>query len=287
MDAKRLNALVHDREAAAYDDRFLIRYDGRIGAEVARELARVVGGPVRAGRALDLAAGTGYVAVGMAAAGLADQVHASDLSHGMLLRLRANAARAGVRVRAVLADAERLPYDDGSFDLVVARGALHHLPSPVDALREVRRVLAPGGTAVVLAEPTGPGERQVAALVGTLWRAVEAWRRLRGRSRDAERERWEMASMAANLHTFSPGDLERLARAAGFAEVRARTASWAWVLVLGVNYYLVGEFEALARSPLVRAGARLVADAAAAFDRVVADRAFPPSWRHTVQAVLR
>jgi len=287
MDAKELNALVHDREAAFYDDRFLIEYDGRIGRDVDRDLRRVMGEPVRAGRALDLACGTGYAAIGLAAAGLATEVHATDLSVKMLQRCRANAKAAGVEVRLALADAERLPYTDASFDLIVARGALHHVPSPLDALREVRRVLSPGGAAVVLAEPTAPGERQVAAVVGTAYRAVEAWRKLRRRPKDLEHERWEMASIAANLHTFTPGEIELLAREAGFSEVRAGTASWAWVLTLGLNYYFVGESERVANSGLARSVGRRLAEAAATFDRAVADRVFPARWRHTVQAVLR
>jgi len=287
MDAKELNAIVHDREAAFYDDRFLISYDGRIGRDVERDLRRVTGGPVRARRALDLACGTGYAAIGLAAAGLAADVHASDLSVRMLERCRDNARACGANVRIALSDAERLPYADDSFDLVVARGALHHVPSPGDALREIRRVLEPGGVAVVLAEPTEPGEKQVAAVVGAAYRAVDAWRRLRRRPRDLEHEQWEMASIAANLHTFSPSDIERLAREAGFAEVSVGTASWAWVLTLGLNYYFVGESERLASSRIARAAGRRLAEAAGAFDRAIADRFFPQGWRHTIQAVLR
>jgi len=287
MDAKELNAIVHDREAAFYDDRFLIEYDDRIGRDVDRDLRRVIGETVRARRALDLACGTGYAAIGLAVARLADEVHASDLSAGMIERSKDNAAGAGVDVRLALADAERLPYADDSFDLVVARGALHHVPSPLECLREVRRVLEPGGVAVVLAEPTASGERQVGAVVGTAYRAVEAWRKARRRPKDLEHEKWEMASIAANLHTFTPGEIELLAREAGFDDVRAGTASWAWVLTLGLNYYFVGESKLIANSRIARDVSRRLAEVAATFDRAVADRVFPVGWRHTVQAVLR
>lgn len=89
--------------------------------------------------------------------------------------------------------------------------------------------------------------------------------------------------MAANLHTFSPADIEVLAEKAGFTDIEVRTASLVWILSLGINYYLVGEFPALAHNPLARAAAR----AAARFDHLVTDRFAPPSWRHTIQAVLR
>ena len=131
------------------------------------------------------------------------------------------------------------------------------------------------------------GERQVAAVVGTAYRALEAWRKVRRRPRDLEHEQWEMASIAANLHTFTPDDIERLAREAGFEHVDAGTASWAWVLTLGLNYYFVGESQLIANSRVARGVGRRLAEAAAAFDRTIADRYFPPGWRHTVQAVLR
>ena len=84
MDPKELNAIVHDREAAFYDERFLISFEGRIGRDVARDLSRVAGAPPRARRALDLACGTGYGAIGLAVSGLADEVHATDLSQRMV-----------------------------------------------------------------------------------------------------------------------------------------------------------------------------------------------------------
>jgi ubiquinone/menaquinone biosynthesis C-methylase UbiE len=287
MDPKTLNALVHDREAAFYDDRFLIDYTPKIAREVTRELARVLGDVPRARKALDVACGTGYLAIGIAAAGLAAEVHATDLSPKMIERTTANARAANAEVVATLADGERLPYADASFDLVVARGALHHLPDPLAGLQEMRRVLAPGGSVLVMAEPTPNGERQVGAIVGVAVRALETARRIARRPADMERRHWELASIAANLHTFEPDDIAQLAVKAGFEDVTVTTAWWAWILALGVNYYLAGEFERAGRQPLVRRLARAGVDAAAAFDRTIGDRVVPGRFRHTVQAVLR
>lgn len=287
MDPKTLNALVHDREAGFYDDRFLIDFDHRIGRDVRRDLRPLLGELPRAVRALDVACGTGYAAIGLAAAGIADETHGCDLSAQMIGRTARNAAIAGTTVHLARADAEILPYADDAFDLVIARGALHHVPEPLVALAEIRRVLAPGGTAVVLAEPTPGGERQTAAVVGTLVRIVEGARRLARRPTDPVRRHWELASIAANLHTFEPEDIATLAEKAGFEDIQVGTTSWAWILALGINYYLVGEFEGLAHIGLVRRAARAGGDLAAAFDRAIADRAVPARWRHTVQAVLR
>jgi ubiquinone/menaquinone biosynthesis C-methylase UbiE len=289
MDPKDLNALVHDREAAFYDDRFLIDY-GRIGPDVRRDLRDILGREARARRALDVACGTGYAAIGLAAAGLADESHASDLSAAMLARTKDNAARASTTVRITQADAEALPYADDSFDLVVARGALHHVPEPLLALQEIRRVLEPSGTAIVLAEPTPGGERQTGAVVGLAVKAVEALKRLRGATETEDelvRRHWELASIAANLHTFEPEEIASLAEKAGFEDIQVGTAWWSWILVLGINYYLVGESDRLAANRVARAAARTAVNAAMTFDRLIADRVVPPRWRHTVQAVLR
>jgi hypothetical protein len=143
---------------------------------------------------------------------------------------------------------------------------------------------------VCLAEPTPAGERQVGAIVGTLWRGIEAARRLARRQPSAtqiEQQRWELASMAANLHTFTPDELEKLATEAGFEEITIGTASWAWVLALGVNYYLAGEFERVARLPPVRAIAARGLRMAALADRIVFEALLPARLHATVWAVLR
>lgn len=290
MDAKQLNALVHDREAAAYDDRFAIVHGPRLGDEVRRELQDALDATPSTRRMLDLACGTGFAAVGAAWAGLADEVHACDLSVAMLERARTNAAPAPRTVHVVASDAERLPYANESFDLIVARGALHHVPDPVALLTDARRVLAPGGTLVCIAEPTAAGERQVGAVVGTLWRTLTLARRLARRHpspAQLEQQQWELASMAANLHTFTPADLERFADKAGFDEIAVGTSSWAWVLALGVNYYLAGEFERLWRTPVMRAAAAISLRRVKLADRLVFERVIPSDLHATVWAVLR
>jgi ubiquinone/menaquinone biosynthesis C-methylase UbiE len=49
-----------------------------------------------------------------------------------------------------VADAETLPFDDASFDVVHSKDSLHHMESPERALSEYRRVLRPGGTALIV-----------------------------------------------------------------------------------------------------------------------------------------
>jgi len=56
----------------------------------------------------------------------------------------------GMRADFVLADGERLPFADESFDVVYSNGVLHHTPDTAGAVRELHRVLRPGGVAKVM-----------------------------------------------------------------------------------------------------------------------------------------
>lgn len=106
----------------------------------AYDLPRLAGG--LRGRVLDLGCGTGTAGAAFHDAG--NFVVGADLSPACL-------AVARRRLDAVVrCNANHLPFRDGSFDGVVARGALHHLEHPELALREAKRVLKPGGTLLVL-----------------------------------------------------------------------------------------------------------------------------------------
>ena len=77
------------------------------------------------------------------------RVEGLDLSRPMVDRARRNAAEAGLadRVTFTVGDVAELPYPDASFDLVVSSISLHHWADAGAGLREVRRVLRPGGQA--------------------------------------------------------------------------------------------------------------------------------------------
>lgn len=100
--------------------------------------------PERGWRVLDVATGAGHTA--FAFAPHVAHVVATDLTPGMLERAEALARRRGLaNVAFEVADAERLPFDDASFDLVVSRLGAHHFPDVARFLAEARRVLRPGG----------------------------------------------------------------------------------------------------------------------------------------------
>lgn len=94
--------------------------------------------------ALDIATGGGHVAKTIAP--FVKTVYVTDLTPQMLSAARTHLLSASVHNAVyICADAEALPFLDGTFDIVTCRIAPHHFPHPDQFVREVARVLKPGG----------------------------------------------------------------------------------------------------------------------------------------------
>lgn len=147
------------------------------------------------GRVLDLGCGGGHVAFNVAAA--AGAVVAYDLSAEMLAAVAAEAAARGIaNLRTMQGPAERLPFADASFDVVLSRFSAHHWRDVDAGLGEARRVLAPGGRAA-FADAVAPE----APLLDSFIQAIEL---LRDPShvRDYRVAEWQAKLAAAG---FVPG----------------------------------------------------------------------------------
>jgi SAM-dependent methyltransferase len=94
-------------------------------------------------RLLDAGCGTGQFGIAFARFGC--RVMGVDLSPAMLDRARRNAETAGVAIDFAPGPIDRMPAPTDAFDAVFARTVLQLLPDPLAALRELRRVLRPGG----------------------------------------------------------------------------------------------------------------------------------------------
>ena len=110
-------------------------------------LWRLLPAPDRALRVLDVGCGTGHQMHAIAERGY--RVSGVDGSEPMLEYARKNNPGATLR----RADVEALPFGDGFFDAVVCIEVLRYLPDPSASIREIFRVLQPGGVAVVTAAP--------------------------------------------------------------------------------------------------------------------------------------
>ena len=118
--------------------------------------------PTRDDALLDVACGPGILAAHLAAD--AGSIIGVDLVPEMLERARRECDERGLENALFLeGTAESLPFPEAAFDAVVSRLALHHLPDPNAALREMARVTRPGGR-VVIADLRGADDRLEAAL---------------------------------------------------------------------------------------------------------------------------
>ena len=222
---KDVNERYHDVAAGSYDSKWGIDFGDtgqkQVLAKMDKALGPLPGGPF--GDALEIGAGTGYFTLNLMQAGLIERATATDISPGMLKTLSGNAKRLGLAVKTKTADAERLPFEDASFDLVFGHAVLHHIPDLGRAFDEFHRVLRPDGIVAFCGEPSRYGDliaavpKRAALMAGPLWRrAVGAGRRDCEAEHDSNGHALERE---VDVHAFRPGDLDALARGAGFANV--------------------------------------------------------------------
>jgi ubiquinone/menaquinone biosynthesis C-methylase UbiE len=161
-------------------------------------------------RILDVGSGTGALAGAAVTRWPHVRVTGIDVSAGMLTvakrELDGLPAGASDRVTLVQAPADRLPFDDGSFDVVTSAFVLQLVPSRYRALREARRVLVAGGSVGVVAWMTGGGLGADAAYDAALAAAGMEPREIGGHGDDPE----------------TAGEAAAILRRAGFAACAAR-----------------------------------------------------------------
>jgi ubiquinone/menaquinone biosynthesis C-methylase UbiE len=116
--------------------------------EVRQLAARIAAMVPAGGSLLEVAPGPGFLSIELAKRGL--QVRAVDISKTFVEIARRNATAEGVTVRFQLGNASALPIDDESVDFVACRAAFKNFTEPVKALAEMRRVLRPGGHAMLI-----------------------------------------------------------------------------------------------------------------------------------------
>jgi ubiquinone/menaquinone biosynthesis C-methylase UbiE len=246
-DIRDVNTRYHDVAADSYDAKWGIDFGEPGRQQVLMKLRKVVGSAaLERGweRSLEIGSGTGYFSLNLLQAGTIRHATCTDISPGMLATLRGNAERLGLEVETVATGAERLPFADASFDLVLGHAILHHIPDLSQAFAEFLRVLKPGGTVVFAGEPSRYGDRiarvpkRGAAAVAPLWRRAIGARAAgsvpyaNGNGNGASDPHAEDHALErfVDIHAFAPGDLVAAARGAGFQDVTVRgeelVANW-------------------------------------------------------------
>ena len=223
---KDVNVRYHDAAATEYDSKWGIDFGPMGQQQVRAKLAKALGAwpAVPFGDALEIGSGTGYFSLNLLQLGAIDRLVATDISPGMLATLSLTADRIGVAIETAVTDAEGLPFDDASFDLVFGHAILHHLPDLGTALSEFQRVLRPGGELAFCGEPSRYGDllaavpKRGAQLAAPLWRLALGASARNGEPGE-ERDGRELEP-EVDVHAFSPGRLQRMLSTAGFEEAR-------------------------------------------------------------------
>lgn len=161
-------------------------------------------------RVLDAGCGPGTITVGLAARVPDGSVVGVDASGDVLAEARATAtAAAATNLSFEVGDVTALRFDDGTFDVVHVHQVLQHLPDPVAALAELRRVCRPGG--VVAAREGDYG--------AMCWYPsspdLDEWRDL-----------YQAVARATGGEPDGGRHLAAWARAAGFSDVAASASAW-------------------------------------------------------------
>lgn len=173
-----------DSAVRAAFDRFADGWQQRYapGGDMGERVGRFVGAlserlDLDGARVLDLGCGTGEIARGVAGATAATVVGA-DISPGMLGRARVSAGAGRLAGLVRLGPDGALPFADGSFDAVLSSSVFEYLDEPAHSLREVRRVLRPGGWFVFTVpderHPVRVSERRLHRLarIDAVWRLM-------------------------------------------------------------------------------------------------------------------
>jgi SAM-dependent methyltransferase len=236
QDILDVNVRYHDLASESYDSKWGIDYGAKGAAQVLGKMQKALGQPLRPmGRGLEIGAGTGYFSLNLLKQGILTHVTCTDVSPGMLETLSGSAERLGLDVETAVCDAEALPFENDSFDVVFGHAVLHHIPDLPQAFDEFRRVLKPGGVIAFCGEPSRTGDKLAAYPKRAALAVAPLWRRAIGARPHVGDGTWgkdEEASLEpyVDVHAFTPRDLEDVARDGGFTNVRIRgeelAASW-------------------------------------------------------------
>jgi ubiquinone/menaquinone biosynthesis C-methylase UbiE len=127
---KDVNTRYHDAAADEYDAKWGIDFGATGQEQVRLKLSKALGGldGQHFGDGLEIGSGTGYFSLNLLQLGVIERLTATDISPGMLRRFSNTAAELGLETTTVATEAEELPFEDESFDIVFGHAVLHHIP---------------------------------------------------------------------------------------------------------------------------------------------------------------
>jgi ubiquinone/menaquinone biosynthesis C-methylase UbiE len=179
--------------------------------EFRREAERLKAFLPDGGDVLEVAPGPGFLAIELARDPRM-RIMGLDISKTFVELAQKNAAEAGVTAQFRVGNASEMPFADGSFDLLLCRAAFKNFSEPEKALREMRRVLRPGGTGVII-------DLRRDASMTDITRAVEGMR-LGAVNRFVTKLTFRLMLLK---RAYTKEELEKMLDRAGFKTVEVRT----------------------------------------------------------------
>ena len=185
-----------------------------------------VGSPV-----LEIGCGAGFLTVALAARGL--RVESIDSSAAMIDSTRARLADAGLAdaVTPRVEDVHNLTAPDGSYAAVVALGVVPWLHSPERALREIARVLRPGGSLII----TTDNRARLNFILDPRYNPVLVYPLKRQLKKVLERVGRRPLGVLPDVHY--PSRLDQLIRTAGLEKQQSRTVGFGPFSFLGLKFF--------------------------------------------------
>lgn len=256
-------------EPTAYAERMGSKFDERWAAVFAEYARKTAEHCPAARRILDLGCGNGHSTLQLMRAIACETATGVDISETSLRLGRENLPLD--KVKLVCADVHHLPFPDASFDLVTSHAMVEHLIDAGEALDEMDRVLAPGGTLVVSAPNMLSPVRAVKLLLqgvkrgslhpdGTPWAVIQTLIRMLKRTglqtplfeyRQPVQITGHFAGSDYDaVFLVNPWDLDRWARARGYSVLRhADSSSSVGAAVERIAPFLAGGVHFIARKP--------------------------------------
>jgi ubiquinone/menaquinone biosynthesis C-methylase UbiE len=186
-------------EVEAYSSAAAQAHLNGIDETLVEHALRLLNGSER-GRALDIGTGPGQIVIKLARRLTRWKFVGVDRSPGMIAQAKENLAAAGSevagRVEFQVADGNRLPFPDHSFDLVLCNSVLHHLAEPEKLLSEMARLASPGG-AILLRDLRRPG--RIAYPLHVRWHGRRYSGVMRQLYRDSVRSAYTVAELKRML----------------------------------------------------------------------------------------
>ena len=187
-------------EVEAYASAAAQAHLDKIDSTLIEHAVRLVRGSNQ-GRALDIGTGPGQIVIKLARRLPGWKLSGVDRSPGMIGQARANLAAAGDelggRVTFELADGNRLPFPDKSFELVMCNSVLHHLSEPANLLAEMARLVTDNG-AILLRDLRRPG--RLAYPLHVRWHGRNYFGEMLRLYRDSVRAAYTMPELERMLH---------------------------------------------------------------------------------------